>query len=209
MRPSSPRLPGTSPRVSLWFSVVSPNLEDELHRQSWLPKTSPSEAQPPQAWSKRGGGEQGEPSVRAGWGWGRGGLLTFRAPSRGQSHRDKGQERKGAGWARHPAVRRAWGLQCVWGGTCMPRSPWLGRGSLGSLRGDPLHVSVWTRKGLSWTSFVGGWEGTENANNLSWSNTALQMHLLRGTLGGKKVWFCSECVCVCVCVWHGYVQFSL
>ena len=153
--------------------------------------------------------------MRAGWGWGRGGhwrhtqsftrggLLTFRAPRRAQSHRDKGQERKGAGWARHPAVRslrRAWGLQCVWGGTCMPRSPWLGRGSLGSLRGDPLHVSVWTRKGLSWTSFVGGWEGTENLNNLSWSNTALQMHLLRGTLGGKKRFGFVRSVCGCGCV---------
>ena len=61
LRSSSPRLPGTSPWVSLWFSVVSPNLEDELHRQSWLPKTSPSEAQPPQAWSERGGGSRGSP----------------------------------------------------------------------------------------------------------------------------------------------------
>ena len=33
---------------------------------------------------------------------------------------------------------------------------------------------------------MGGWEGTENLNNLSWPNTALQMHLLRGTLGGKR-----------------------
>lgn len=34
LRFSSPRLPGTSTRISLWFSVVCPNLEDELHRQS-------------------------------------------------------------------------------------------------------------------------------------------------------------------------------
>lgn len=33
---------------------------------------------------------------------------------------------------------------------------------------------------------MGGWEGTENSNNLSWPNTALQMDLLRGTLGGKR-----------------------
>ena len=70
-----------------------------------LPKTSPSEAQPPQAWSKEGGGKQGQPSVRAGWGWGRGGLLTFRAPSRAQSHWDKRAGKKGSGLC--PAPRCA------------------------------------------------------------------------------------------------------
>ena len=83
-----------------------------------------------------------------------------------------------------PGLRRAWGLRR--GGGCLPSSPWLGGGSPGPLRGDPLHVSVWNKKGLSCTSFVGGWEGTENSNNLSWPNTARQTHLLRGTLGGKR-----------------------
>lgn len=49
-------LPG---QFSLQFSGVSPNLEDELHRQSPLPKTTPSEAQPPQAWAEGGRMEGG------------------------------------------------------------------------------------------------------------------------------------------------------
>lgn len=152
-----------------------------------LPKTSPSEAQPPQAWSKEGGGKQGQPSVRAGWGWGRGGLLTFRAPSRAQSHWDKRAGKKGSGLCPAPrCAGPAEGLGSAEGGRCLPRSPWLGRGSPGSFRGDPLRVSVWNKKGLSQTSFVGGWEGTENLNHLSWPNAALQTHLLRGALGGKR-----------------------
>lgn len=79
------------------------NFTDKARFQRQLPvRPSPHKLGPRgEGWR----GEQGWPSVRAARSWGRGGLLTFWAPSGAQSHRgQKGREEREQSCAWHPAV---------------------------------------------------------------------------------------------------------